>query len=104
MKILLFTFATLAMLSFSSCDVLKNYPTDGFSISGNVVSYNNQPMAELSGIEFAFDDKKFVRELTFKITDGTHMDKIHNMIAFLHYKHPDYEIEVELPAEYTKIE
>lgn len=104
MKILFYTLAALVTLGFYSCDVLKNYSTDGFSISGNIVSYNNAPMAELSGIEFAYDDKKFVRELTFKITDGTHMDKIHNMIAFLHSKHPDYEIEVELPAEFTKIE
>lgn len=104
MKVLIYTIASIILISFSSCNTLKQYSTEGFSINGNVVSYNNLPMAELSGIEFAYDDKKFVRELTFKITDGTNMDKIHNMIAFLHSKHPDYEIEVELPAEFTKIE
>jgi len=87
------------ILLISSCNVLKNYSTEGFTIEGNVVSYNGVPMAKLAGIEFAYDDNKFVREMTFELIDGNNNDKIHNLIAFLHKTHPDYEIEVEIPFD-----
>ena len=89
----LFLFAT------TSCNVLKEYDTNGFSIEGNTVSYNNAPMAELIGLEFALDNKKLVKELTFRVLETSNNDKINNMIAYLHAKHPEYEIEVEIPFE-----
>jgi hypothetical protein len=97
MKKLLFV-AVFALLA--SCTVMKKYPTDGFSIEGNIVSYKNAPMAELIGIEFALDDNKFVRELTFKVLPGSDNSVINNLIVFLHQKHPDYEIEVNIEIEH----
>lgn len=96
MKKLLYV-AVFALLA--SCSIMKKYPTDGFSIEGNIVSYKNTPMAELIGLEFALDDKKFVRELTFKVLPGSDNSVINNLIVFLHEKHPDYEIEVNIEIE-----
>jgi hypothetical protein len=79
--------------------VLKEFDTTGFTIDGNTVSYNNIPMAELEGLEFAYDNRKLVKELTFKVLETANNNKINNLIAFLHAKHPDYEIEVEIPFE-----
>ena len=56
-------------------------------------------MAELIGLEFALDDNKFVRELTFKVLPGSDNSVINNLIVFLHQKHPDYEIEVNIEIE-----
>lgn len=90
------------MIVMTSCNVLKEYDTTGFSIAGNTVSFNNVPMAELVGLEFALDNKKLVKELTFKVLEGSNNDKINNLIAFLHAKHPEYEIEVEIPFEHIE--
>lgn len=87
------------MVALTSCNVLKEYDTNGFSIEGNTVSYNNAPMAELVGLEFALDNKKLVKELTFKVLETADNNKINNLIAYLHAKHPEYEIEVEIPFE-----
>ncbi len=56
-------------------------------------------MAELVGLEFALDNKKLVKELTFKVLETADNNKINNLIAYLHAKHPEYEIEVEIPFE-----
>lgn len=87
------------MVALTSCNVLKEFDTTGFTISGNTVSYNNIPMAELVGLEFALDNKKLVKELTFKVLETADNNKINNLIAYLHAKHPEYEIEVEIPFE-----
>jgi hypothetical protein len=96
MKKLFFLFTVVAL---TSCKVLKEYDTTGFTISGNTVSYNNVPMAKLEGLEFAYDNRKLVKELTFKVLETADNTKINNLIAFLHSKHPEYEIEVEIPFE-----
>ncbi len=99
MKKLLFLFTLVAL---TSCNVLKEFETTGFTISGNTVSYNNVPMAELEGLEFAYDNGKLVKELTFKVLENSDNTKINNLIAFLHEKHPEYEIEVEIPFEHIE--
>jgi tyrosine-protein phosphatase YwqE len=74
----------------------------GFTIAGNVVSYQGTPMAQLEGVELALDNNKMVREMTFSLMENADMSKVANMIAFLHEKHPDYEIEVEIDVEKVK--
>ena len=83
-----------------SCSVTRNISTEGFSIEGNTVSYKGVPMAHLVGIEFALDNGKFVREMTFKLMKGSDNSVINNLIVFLHQKHPEYEIEVEIDVEH----
>ncbi|MEN9997594.1 MAG: hypothetical protein RI922_584 [Bacteroidota bacterium] len=96
----LFLLATFALIT--SCNVLKEYDTNGFTITSNTVYYDNIPMAELVGLEFAYDNRKLVKELTFKVLETADNNKINNLIAFLHTKHPEYEIEVEIPFEHIE--
>lgn len=83
-----------------SCSVTRNYNTEGFHIEGNYVYFKEEPMCELVGIEYALDDHKLVKELTFKVVDSDYNNKITELIAFLHEKHPNYEIEIEIPVEH----
>jgi hypothetical protein len=98
MRTYLFTLVALAF--FTACSVTRNISTEGFTIEGNIVSYKSAPMAELKGIEFALDNGKFVREMTFKLMPGSDNSVINNLIVFLHGKHPDYEIEIEIDVEH----
>lgn len=95
-------FFFLSIFFLNSCSVLKEYSTEGFTIDNNTVSYNNVPMAELVGLEFAYDNKKLVKELTFKVLGSSDNTKINNLIAYLHQEHPNYEIEVEIPFEHIE--
>lgn len=97
-----FILAFLTLFIISSCSVTRNVSTEGFTIEGNIVSYQGKEMAELVGVEFALDDNKFVRELTFKLREGSDNSVINNLIVFLHKKHPDYEIEVEIDVQNFK--
>ena len=95
-------FFFLSLFLLNSCSVLKEYSTEGFTIVDNTVSFNNVPMAELVGLEFALDNKKLVKELTFKVLGSSDNTKINNLIAYLHQEHPDYEIEIEIPFEHIE--
>jgi len=61
-------------------------------------------MAELKGVEFALDNNKFVKELTFELLHGEDNDKVRNLIAFLHNHFKEYEIEVEIPMDQHKFD
>jgi hypothetical protein len=99
MKKLIYLFALALMFALTSCNVLRNYSSEGFTSENNVVYYNGVAMAKLSGIEFAYDDNKFVKEMTFELIDGTYNNKIRNLMAYLHSVHRDYEIEIEIPFD-----
>ncbi len=92
----------LLPLFLFSCSTLRSYDTSGFSIEGNIVYYNGVAAAQLEGVEYALDGGKLVPELTFSLMKDADMGKIANMIAYLHEKHPDYEIEVEVDMENAK--
>ena len=91
-------FLSLTILLFS-CSTLKNFDTSGFTKKDFTVYLNGQPMAVLKGVEFAYDDGKLVKELTFELLDGDNNDKVVNLIAYLLQTYADYEIEVEIPIE-----
>jgi hypothetical protein len=90
------------VLFLCSCSVFRNFDTTGYSTEGNTVLYNGVPMAKLVGVEFAYDDKKLVKELTFTLLDGDYNDKIVNLLAYLNDRYAEYEIEVEIPIEKYK--
>jgi hypothetical protein len=99
MKIL---FALTFLVLMSACSVLREFSTEGFTIEGNIVSYNAVPMAELTAVEIGLDNKKIVQELSFSLLHGSSNDKINNLLAFLHEKHPKYEIELNIPFEHQE--
>ena len=39
-----------------SCSVTRQYDITGFTIAGNIVSFNGTPMAQLEGVELALDN------------------------------------------------
>ena len=99
MKKLLFIALAIAL---TSCSVFRNFDTTGYTTEGNTVFYNGVPMAKLVGVEFAYDDKKLVKELTFTLLEGDFNDKIVNLLAYLNDRYAEYEIEVEIPIEKYK--
>jgi hypothetical protein len=94
----------LSLIVLSSCSVLKQYSTEGFTTEENTVYYNGKAMAELSAIEYALDDGKLVKELTFNLLHGEDNGKINNLIAFLNTRYIGYEFEINIPMEGYKFE
>lgn len=99
MKKLLFIALSIAL---TSCSVFRNFDHTGYTTEGNSVLYHGVPVAKLVGVEFAYDDKKLVKELTFTLLDGDHNDRIVNLLAYLNSRYAEYEIEVEIPIEKYK--
>lgn len=97
-------FIPLLLIGLSSCSILKKYSTEGFTIERNTVFYIGKAMAELSAIEYALDDGKLVKELTFNLLHGEDNDKINNLIAFLNTRYVGYEFEINIPMERYKFE
>lgn len=97
-KILLLFFIPTLLLS---CLPLKRFDTTGFTSSGITVYYNGEEMAKLSNIEYSLDDGELVREMTFKLKNQHHSDKVKNLLAYIHAKHKNWEIEIDLPISDT---
>jgi hypothetical protein len=53
-------------------------------------------IARLSTIEYAWDNKKLVREMTYTIIDENYNHLAINIIKFSLNKSPEWEIEVEI--------
>ena len=87
----------LLSLGLFSCNVLKNVDVEGFTSSDNTIFYKGEKMAVLSNIEYSLDNKKLVKEMTFKLVNQNHGDKVKNLIAYINQKHPDWEIEIDFP-------
>lgn len=101
MKKLLFSALLLLIVS---CSVLKDFSIEGFTTEGNTVYFKGNAMAELSAIEYALDDRKLVKELTFTLLHGKDNDKINNLIAYLNTRYEGYEFEINIPMDSYKFE
>lgn len=82
-----------------SCTSLKKIDTTGFYSSENVIMYEKDTVAILSAIEYSIDNGKYVKEMTFKLVDMNHADKVKNLLYFVHKKHKDWEIELDYPIK-----
>jgi hypothetical protein len=96
-QIISLIFIFLSSLIISGCFSLKRYDTKGFSSSGLIIYYNQEEVAKLTAIEFSLDNGKMVKEMTFRLKNHDHSDKILNLLAFIHSKHKDWEIEIDYP-------
>ena len=97
-------FLLFSLIALASCSVLKQYSIEGFTTEQNTVYFNGEAMAELSAIEYAYDDGKLVKELTFNLLHGKDNNKINNLIAFLSTRYVGYEFEINIPMEEYKFE
>lgn len=86
-----------------SCTSLKKIDTTGFYSSENVIMYEKDTVATLSAIEYSIDDGKYVKEMTFKLVDMNHADKVKNLLYFVHKQHKDWEIELDYPINNFKV-
>lgn len=86
------------------CTSLKKIDTSGFNSIDNTVFYEKDTMAVLSAIEYSIDDGKYVKEMTFKLVDMNHADKVKNFLYFVHKKHKGWEIELDYPISNFKID
>ena len=93
----------LLSLGLFSCNVLKNVDVEGFTSSDNTIFFKGEKMAVLSNIEYSLDNKKLVKEMTFKLTNMNHADRVQNFLYFVHQKHKGWEIELDYPITNFKI-
>jgi hypothetical protein len=85
------------------CSTVKNINTSGFHSKENVIFYESDTVATLSAIEYSIDNKKYVKEMTFKLVNLNHADKVKNLLYFIHQRHPGWEIEIDYPISNFKL-
>lgn len=94
MKNLLFI---ISILLLTSCSTMRGYDISGFTSKGHTIYYQGREMATLSNIEYSLDGKRLVKEMTFNLKSQEDGDKVKNLIAFIHSRHKDWEIEIDYP-------
>jgi hypothetical protein len=99
MKKLLLLVSTLLI----GCTSIKKIDTTGFHSVDNTVFYEKDTVAVLSAIEYSIDNDRYVKEMTFKLVNMNHADKVQNFLYFVHKKHKDWEIELDYPIKDFKI-
>jgi hypothetical protein len=95
MKKLLLSILVGIMMSCSP-SVLKNVSIEGITFIGTDIYYNNVMIAKLASIEYAWDNKKLVREMTYTIIDEEYNHLAINIIKFCLERAPEFEVEVEI--------
>jgi len=85
------------------CSTVKNINTSGFHSKENTIFYESDTVAILSAVEYSIDNKKYVKEMTFKLINMNHADKVQNLLYFIHERHPDWEIEIDYPISNFKL-
>lgn len=93
----------LASTLLVGCVGIKKINTTGFHSVDNTVFYEKDTVAVLSAIEYSIDNGRYVKEMTFKLVDMNHGDKVQNFLYFVHKKHKDWEIELDYPIKGFKI-
>lgn len=93
----------IATAFFASCVTIKKIDISDFSSKENTIFYKTDTVATLSAIEYSIDNKKYVKEMTFKLINMNHADKVQNLLYFIHKRHPDWEIEIDYPISNFKL-
>ncbi len=99
MKKILILVSTLLV----GCTGVKKIDTTGFYSIDNTILYEKDTVAILSAIEYSIDNNRYVKEMTFKLVNMNHADKVQNLLYFVHKKHKDWEIELDYPIQNFKI-
>ena len=85
------------------CSSIKKLDTTGFTSKNNTIFYEKDTIAVLSALEYSIDNKKYVKEMTFKLLNLNHSDKVKNLLFFIHQRHKDWEIELDYPTTNFRI-
>jgi hypothetical protein len=86
------------------CTSIKKIDTTGFHSIDNTILYEKDTVATLSAIEYSIDNGKYVKEMTFKLTNMNHADKVQNLLYFVHKRHKGWEIELDYPINNFKVQ
>jgi len=97
-KILLIPFVLLI-----GCKTIEKVDTSNISTVNKKVLFNTDTIATLSNIEYSLDNGKFVKEMTFRLTDMKHGDKVKSLIYYMRKEHKGWDIEVDVPIEDIKL-
>jgi|688.fasta_scaffold35909_2 hypothetical protein len=93
MKKLIMLFALVAM---TSCAGLRNVSSEGLTYKNGSVYHNEIAIAKLSGVEIAYDNRKLVREVTFKLNSPEYNQYAYGIIKLITKQNPSWEVEVEI--------
>jgi hypothetical protein len=95
-KFTLLFVTTLIVLGCAS-NPLRNISTAKFSFIGTDIYYDGKLMAVMSNVEFAYDDGKIVKEVTYRLVNDEHNEHVLGLIKYFRLRHPSWEIEVDVP-------
>jgi surface protein len=84
------------------CSSIKKIDVTDFNTNDNVIFYKTDSVAILKAIEYSIDDNKYTKEMTFRLVNMEHADKIKNLLYYIHDKHKDWEIEIDYPINEIK--
>lgn len=88
--------ALFAIFAITSCSELRNVSSEGLTYKNGNVYHNNVAIAKLSGVEIAYDNRKLVREVTFKLTSSEYNQYAYGIIKLVTKQNPSWEVEVEI--------
>jgi hypothetical protein len=86
----------LALVSLTSCSELRHISSDGLTYENGNIYHKGDLIAKLSGVEVAYDNRKLVTEVTFKLTSSEYSHLAYGIIKLVTNKNPKWEVEVEL--------
>ena len=85
-----------ALLAMTSCSQLRNVSSEGLTYKNGNVYHNGVSIAKLSGVEIAYDNRKLVREVTFKLNGPEYNPYAYGIIKLITKQNPSWEVEVEI--------
>ena len=86
----------LALVLLTSCSELRHVSSDGLKYDNGNIYYKGDVIAKLSGVEVAYDNRKLVTEVTFKLTSPEYNHLAYGIIKLITNKNPKWEVEVEV--------
>ena len=86
----------LALVLLTSCSELRHVSSDGLKYDNGNIYYKGDVIAKLSGVEVAYDNRKLVTEVTFKLTSAEYNHLAYGIIKLITDKNPKWEVEVEV--------
>jgi hypothetical protein len=86
----------LALVLLTSCSELRHVSSDGLKYHNGNIYYKGDVIAKLSGVEVAYDNRKLVTEVTFKLTSAEYNHLAYGIIKLITDKNPKWEVEVEV--------
>ena len=96
-------FTCACLLIMISCATIKKIDTTGFHSVNQTVYFNEDSVATLSNIEYSIDNGKHVKEMTFRLINLKHADKVDNLLYYIHQRHKKWEIEIDYPISNFKL-